>query len=111
MKNLVTVLCSVAVLILATSLSNAEAPKPSGKDVLEKGQVEFLDKLMRDTFRFMHEAVDPKTGLTGNHQDDLSFVNSTPIGLHIASLALGSELGLIDADEAAACARGGHPGS
>jgi len=73
-----------------------------GKDVLDKSQKEYLDKLMRDTFSFMHEAVDPVTGLTGNTQGDTSFVNSTPIGLHIASLAIGSELGLIDKDEAAA---------
>ena len=90
---------SLIVLVLFAALPVYASPR---KDVLEQSQVEFLDKLMRDTFSFMHESVDPVTGLTGNTQGDTSFVNSTPIGLHIASLAIGSELGLIDKDEAAA---------
>jgi len=85
--------------LLATSICVNAA---TGKDRLNREQQEFLTTLMHDTFRFLHEAVDPVTGLTGNTQGDYSFVNSTPIGLHIASLAIGSELGLIDADEAAA---------
>jgi hypothetical protein len=90
---------SLIVLVLFAALPAIASQR---KDVLDKNQIEFLDGLMRDTFRFMHESVDPVTSLTGNTQGDTSFVNSTPIGLHIASLAIGSELGLIDADEAAA---------
>ena len=86
----------------ATTNTAASTVSDDKKEVLTADQLAYLDKLMRDTFRFMHEAADPETGLTGNHKGDYSFVNSTPIGLHIASLAIGSELGLIDKDEAAA---------
>ena len=86
----------LGLLVTAASVSAA-----TGKNSLSREQQEFLGTLMRDTFRFLHESADPETGLTGNTQGDFSFVNSTPIGLHIASLAIGSELGLIDADQAA----------
>jgi hypothetical protein len=55
---------SLIVLVLFAALPVYASPR---KDVLEQSQVEFLDKLMRDTFSFMHESVDPVTGLRSAH--------------------------------------------
>ena len=70
-----------------------------GKNVLAKNQLEYLARLMRDTFAFIDYACDPTTGIPTNYQDRGGHTNSTPVGLYIASLAVASRLGLLpDAD-------------
>ena len=67
------------------------------KDVLDKGQKDFLEALMRDTWNFVNDTCDPVTGIPQNFQDGGGgHTNSTPVGLYIASLAAASQIGLID---------------
>jgi len=71
-----------------------------GKNVLAKNQLEYLARLMRDTFAFIDYACDPTTGIPTNYQDRGGHTNSTPVGLYIASLAVASRLGLLPDAEA-----------
>ncbi len=86
----------------AKESETADTARPaSNGSVLEEDQLEFLHKLMKDTFTFIDYACDPESGLPQNTQDRGGFTNSTPIGLYIASLAVAAELGIIEEREAA----------
>jgi hypothetical protein len=75
--------------------TSSRKPYTGGKDVLEKSQLAYLDRLMRDTFAFIDHACDPDTGIPTDFQYNGGNTNSTPVGLYIASLAVANRLGLL----------------
>jgi hypothetical protein len=87
----------VASLILSVLFAALPANASQGKDVLDKKQVEFLETLLRDTWTFIDDTCNPETGIPQNFQGGAGgYINSTNVGLYIASLAAASEIGLID---------------